>query len=105
MNEPRDTALARMPCHACGGLDMHRLERLAALLDVEADGVHRSECAGKGRGDRRVVMHVGRDRLQTRALVRKQRSRALGTARSDPDREPVPMQMTYDRAAEKAGAS
>jgi hypothetical protein len=42
------------------------MKRLLSVLDVKTDRIYHTESAGKGIGDRPLVVNVGRDRLKLR---------------------------------------
>lgn len=51
---------------------MHGMKRLLSVLDVKTDRIYYTESAGKGIGDRPLVVNVGRDRLKLRIIKSEQ---------------------------------
>ena len=50
--------------HAAGAVDMHSSERVPAVLDIQADGVHYGTGPGNRVRHRRVITDIGTNRLQ-----------------------------------------
>ena len=48
------------------------MKRLLSVLDVKTDRIYHTESAGKGIGDRPLVVNVGRDRLKLRIVKSEQ---------------------------------
>ena len=48
------------------------MKRLLSVLDVKTDRIHHTVSAGKGIGDRPLVVNVGRDRLKLRIIKSEQ---------------------------------
>ena len=60
------TPLACEVGHARRGLDMHGIEGDAATLDIKADGIDGTKCAGERCGNGSFVMDISCRGLQTR---------------------------------------
>ena len=104
MDQALQAGLACKPSDARRCLNMDSAEGLVATtFDVEADGVHDPVGAGKHRGDRGFIMHIGSDRLLTRDVVSERQRHARRVARSGPNPESMVKQMSDDPMPEKAG--
>jgi hypothetical protein len=105
MNEPLDS---RSPCldgYPSGGLDMHGIESLLSVLDVETDGIYRTVCARKRSDDRMLVVNVGLDRSQARIVAPEQPAPPIRVSRGNPNGKLALPEMSNGPAAQESGSA
>ena len=104
VDEALHAGLAGKPSDARRRLNMDSVEGLAATaFDVEADGVHDPVDAGKHRGDRGLIMHIGSDRLLTHHVPSERQRHALRVARGGTYAVSTVKQMSDDPMPKETG--
>src|ERR1700682_5295916 len=97
MHKPPDPCLPRSSCDLAGRFHVHRVKRIASMLNVETDRVDDAVGTGNGGGHGASVMGVGGDLFD--AIV-------LGLPRMPRDQAHPGAglaQMAHDATADKAG--
>src|SRR5262249_2650865 len=87
------------PCRSgdpCGRFNVHRMKRIASMLDIEADRVDNAVGTRDGGRHGAVVLRLGGDLFEAAALGRP------GMPGGDAHRGAGPVQMARDATADKA---
>ena len=105
MSQPLYTGASCFPGQPVSRLHMHGMKGLAAMLDIQADGIHHAEGAGNGVCDGPVVMNVCVDRSNVWPIAAEQFLAPLWMSGCDPDGKPAVMKMPGKTTAEKAGTA
>jgi hypothetical protein len=96
VDKAHDAGLARTRCHSRRRLDMDGIKRLAAALDIQADGIHQ----GVGTRDRGLdgvaIVNIGSHEVKAGRVLRH-------VTRRHPDGESMIEQMLHDAPAQETG--
>jgi hypothetical protein len=98
MDKTRDASLPRTRCHARRRLDMDGMKRLAAALDIQADGIHHGVGVSDCGLDGVAIVNIGSHEMKARCVLRH-------VTRRHPDGQAMIEQMLHDAPAQKAGAA
>jgi hypothetical protein len=96
---------ARFHSDALSTLDMHCMERLLAVFDIETDRVYHTARASDRISHRLPGSNIAIDRPKSRIVGPEQRSGLTWVSRRDPHGTPVFVQATNNASAEETGCA